>query len=71
MIVCSCSGPAHLRGLVDEARLNAMRVILKSVPYGGRNMDIDHVPDPNVVVSGAHDVEMMEADRFRRGRFKQ
>lgn len=53
------------------ARLNAMRVILDAVDYEGRNMDIDHVPNPKVVVSGAHEVELMEADRFRRGRFRQ
>lgn len=54
-----------------RARLNAMRVILDAVDYEGRNMDIDHVPDPEVVVSGAHEVDLMEADRIRRGRFRQ
>ncbi len=53
------------------ARLNAMRVILDAVDYEDRNLDIDHVPDPGIVVSGAHEVELMEADRFRRGRFTQ
>ena len=54
-----------------RARLNAMRVILDAVDYEGRNMDIDHVPDPEIVVSGAHEVDLMEADRIRRGRFRQ
>lgn len=53
------------------ARLNAMRVILDAVDYEDRNLDIDHVPDPDIVVSGAHEVEMMEADRYRKGRFQQ
>ena len=53
------------------ARLNAMRVILDSVDYEDRNMAINHVPDRHIVISGAHEVELMEADRFRRGRFKQ
>ncbi len=53
------------------ARLNSMRAILDAVDYEDRNMDIDHVPDPHIVVSGAHEVELMEADRYRRGRFKQ
>ena len=53
-----------------RARLNAMRVILDAVDYSDRNLALDHVPDPEIVVSGAHEVEMMEADRIRRGRFK-
>jgi len=53
------------------ARLNAMRVILDAVGYENRDLDLNHVPDPDVVVSGAHEVELMEADRMRRGRFKQ
>jgi polyphosphate kinase 2 len=52
-----------------HARLNAMRVILDAVDYEGRNPDLDFVPDPAIVVSGAHEVEMMEAERIRRGRF--
>ena len=54
-----------------NARLNAMRVILDAIDYEDRNLDINHVPDPEVVVSGAHEVELMEADRYGRGRFRQ
>jgi polyphosphate kinase 2 len=54
-----------------NARLNAMRVILDAVDYDDRNLELDYVPNPDVVVSGAHEVELMEADRFRRGRFRQ
>ncbi len=54
-----------------RARLNAMRVILDSVDYAGRSKDIDFVPDPDVVVSGAHEVDLMDADRVRKGRFRQ
>ena len=50
-----------------RARLNAMRVILASVAYEDRNTDVDFVPDPEIVVSGSHEVELMEADRIRRG----
>ncbi|MCP3939146.1 MAG: polyphosphate kinase 2 [Actinomycetia bacterium] len=52
------------------ARLNAMRVILNSVDYADRDPEIDFVPDPDVVISGSHELEMMEADRIRRGKFK-
>ena len=53
------------------ARLNAMRVILDSVDYEDRDLSIDFVPDPNIVVSGAHEVELMEADRIGHGKFSQ
>ena len=53
-----------------RARLNAMRVILDSVDYRGRNPAIDFVPDPDIVVSGAREVELMEAERIRGGKFR-
>jgi len=52
-----------------EARLNAMRVILNSVPYERGNLEIDYVPDSDVVISGAREVEMMDAERIRSGKF--
>ena len=52
-----------------EARLNALRTILNSVPYERDNMDIDFVPNPEVVISGSREVEQMEAERIRRGKF--
>jgi polyphosphate kinase 2 len=53
------------------ARLNAMRVILGAVDYEDRDSSVDFVPDRDIVVSGAHEVELMEADRIRRGKFRQ
>ncbi len=52
------------------ARLNAMRAILDSVDYEERSETLDFVPDPAIVVSGAAEVDRMEADRIQRGRFK-
>ncbi len=52
-----------------QARLNAMRVILNAVPYEGRAADVDFVPDPQIVISGAHELELMEADRMAQGKF--
>jgi polyphosphate kinase 2 len=52
------------------ARLNAMRVILDAVDYAGRSSTLDFVPDPAIVVSGAHEVELMEAERIRGGKFE-
>lgn len=54
-----------------QARLNAMRVILNAVPYEDRDPHLDFVPDPKVVVSGAKELELMEAERIRSGRFVQ
>ena len=51
------------------ARLNAMRVILNAAPYAERSTEVDFVPDPRIVVSGAHELELMEAERMAKGKF--
>jgi len=53
-----------------RARLNAIKVILDAVDYEGRDTGLDYVPDPQIVVSGAHEVELMEAERIRGGKFR-
>jgi len=53
----------------EAARLNAIRTILNSVPYERGNQELDFVPDPQIVISGAREVEQMEAERIRRGKF--
>lgn len=52
------------------ARLNAMKVILNSVPYRRGKQKLDFVPDPEVVVSGAREIENMEAQRLQSGKFE-
>jgi len=52
------------------ARLNAMKVILNSVPYERGDPDLDFVPNPDIVISGSRELEMMEAQRLRSGKFK-
>jgi polyphosphate kinase 2 len=51
------------------ARLNAIKAILNAVPYQHRNPELNFVPDPNVVISGAREVEIMEAERLKAGKF--
>lgn len=51
------------------ARLNALKVILNSVPYQRRDAELDYIPDPSVVVSGAREIEIMEAERLKQGKF--
>lgn len=58
-------------GVKHEARLNAMKVMLNAVDYEDRDLDLDFVCDRKIVVSGAHEVELMEADRQGKGRFRQ
>ncbi len=53
-----------------SARLNVLKVILNSVPYTRINPDLDFIPDPDIVVSGAREIETMEADRLKKGKFK-
>ena len=52
-----------------RARINAMKVILNSVPYERLNPNLDFVPDPEIVISGARELEIMEAQALREGRF--
>lgn len=51
------------------ARLNAMKVILNAVPYERGNKDLDFVPDPEVVLSGSREKELMDAQRIKLGSF--
>lgn len=51
------------------ARLNAMKIILNAVPYADRDESLDFVPDADRVASGALEIELMESDRLRRGKF--
>jgi len=54
----------------QQARLNVLRVLLNSVPYSRFNPDLNYIPDPEIVVSGAREIEIMEADRIKKGKFK-
>jgi polyphosphate kinase 2 len=52
-----------------HARLNAMKVILNSVPYQRLNRELDFVPDPDIVISGSRELEQMDAQRLQQGKF--
>ena len=53
----------------DAARLNAVKVILNAVDYQRINTDLDYVPDPKIVISGARELELMEAQKIEQGSF--
>ena len=52
-----------------KARLEAIKVILNAVDYAGRDESLDYVLDDDIVVSGARELEIMEAQRARSGKF--
>jgi polyphosphate kinase 2 len=53
----------------ERARVNAMKAILAAVDYKDRDPDLDFSPDPRIVVPGAEEIALMEAQRRRVGRF--
>ncbi len=53
----------------NKARFNATKVILNSVNFDERDNDIDVVPENDIVISGAREIELMEAQRTRTGQF--
>ncbi len=52
-----------------QARLNAMKVILNAVPYERLDSKLNFVPDHDIVVSGSRELELMEAQHLKKGRF--
>lgn len=53
----------------EAARLNAIKVILNAVNYQRIDTSLDYVPDPKVVISGARELEKMEAQKIEQGSF--
>ena len=53
----------------DDARINAVKVILNAVEYERGDDSLDYVPDADVVISGARELEMMEAQKIEQGTF--
>lgn len=52
-----------------KCRLNAIKAILNAVDYEGYNDELDFVPDEKVVISGAREIELMNKQRLRKGKF--
>ena len=52
-----------------QARLNAIKVILNAVPYQRLDTSLDYAVDGNVIVSGSRELELMEVERVRSGKF--
>ncbi len=52
-----------------KARVEAIKVILNSVDYEGRNEELDYTVDPKIVISGSREIEIMEAQQIKKGKF--
>jgi len=53
----------------QDARFEALKVILNSIDYEGRDETLDYSLDPDVVISGAREIEIMDAQISRSGKF--
>jgi polyphosphate kinase 2 len=53
----------------QKARYEALKVILNSVNYEGRDENLDFTLDPKIVISGAREIEIMDAQRSKNGKF--
>ncbi|MDD5359090.1 MAG: polyphosphate kinase 2 [Sulfurovaceae bacterium] len=52
-----------------KARLNAIKTILNHVPYEDKNTDLDFTVDPEIVHDGRREIEIMEMDLAKQGKF--
>ena len=53
----------------QKARLEALKVILNAVDYEGRDESLDYALDHEVVISGAREIEIMDAQRAGSAKF--
>ncbi len=53
----------------QQARLESLKVILNSVNYNDRDENLDYSLNPEIVISGAREIEIMEAQRTSGGKF--
>ena len=53
----------------QKARLESLKVILNSVDYDNRDETLNFSLDPEIVISGAREIEIMDAQRTLNGKF--
>jgi len=53
----------------QKARLESLKVILNSVDYEGRDEHLNYALDPEIVISGAREIEIMDAQITSTGKF--
>ncbi len=52
-----------------DARLESLKVILNTINYEHRDETLDYTLDSDVVISGAREIEIMDAQRTSNGKF--
>ena len=52
-----------------QARLESLKVIVNSINYEGRDENLDYALNPKIVISGAREIEIMDAQRTSSGKF--
>jgi polyphosphate kinase 2 len=52
-----------------QARLNALKVILNAVDYDNYDESLDYSTDDKIVVSGAREIEIMDKQQRKKGKF--
>jgi polyphosphate kinase 2 len=53
----------------QKARLEAMKVILNSIDYEGRDENLNYALNSEIVISGAREIEIMDAQVSSNGKF--
>ncbi len=53
----------------QKARLESLKVILNAVDYAGRDENLNYALDPKIVISGAREIEIMDAQITSTGKF--
>ncbi len=53
----------------QKARFEALKVILNAVDYDERDETLDYSLNPNIAISGAREIEIMDAQRSKNGKF--
>ncbi|SFV61236.1 UDP-galactose-lipid carrier transferase [hydrothermal vent metagenome] len=53
----------------QKARFEAIKVILNSIVYEDRDESLNYALDPNIVISGAREIEIMDAQKNSNGMF--
>ena len=53
----------------QQARFEALKVIINSINYEGRDENLDYTLNPEIVISGAREIEIMDAQRSSSGKF--
>ena len=53
----------------QKARFEALKVILNAVNYDNRDENIDYSVDPEIVISGSREIEIMDSQVLKNGKF--